>query len=275
MQNNIVIKSRLMNWYISKTMRTILILMLLLASGCSFLSKDENEEAKNWTVERLYAEAKKAMESGYYNKAVEYYEYLETRYPFGVIGRQSLLDLAYVYYKTEKYDEAISACDRYIRLYPQNPAIDYAYYLKGLVNFERGKGLADRFLSIDDSQRDPGAALQAFQVFKELGEKFPDSVYMDDVQQRMVYLRNMLAQYEINVAKYYMRRGAFVAAANRARYVVENYTRTASVPEALVIMAKSYKILEMGDLYDDAVRVLRMNYPEHAGIKELEITEVK
>jgi outer membrane protein assembly factor BamD len=261
-------------------MRIVLILFiplaLLLASGCSKLGwKDENDEARNWTVEKLYAEAKKAMQTGYYSKAVEYYEYLETRYPFGVIGRQSLLDLAYVYYKTEKYDESISACDRYIRLYPQNAAVDYAYYLKGLVNFERGKGLADRFLSIDDSQRDPGDALQAFQVFKELGEKFPDSSYMDDVQARMVYLRNMLAQYEINVAKYYMRRGAFVAAVNRARYVVENYPRTASMPEALVIMAKCYKILEMNDLYDDAVRVLRLNYPDYAGIRDLEITRVR
>ncbi|MBF8268319.1 MAG: Outer rane protein assembly factor BamD [Gammaproteobacteria bacterium] len=256
-------------------MRITLIILLLLISGCSWLNKSDDEEARDWSVEKLYAEAKKAMEAGYYSRAQGYYEVLETRYPFGVIGRQSLLDLAFVYYKTEKYDEAVSACDRYIRLYPQNPAVDYAYYLKGLVNFERGKGLADRFLSIDDSQRDPGAALTAFQDFKELGEKFPDSIYMEDVQQRMIYLRNMLAQYEINVANYYMRRGAFVAAANRARYVVENYNRTASVPEALVIMAKCYKILEMNDLYDDAVRVLRMNYPEHEGIQELEITEVK
>jgi outer membrane protein assembly factor BamD len=226
-------------------------------------------------VERLYEEAKKAMQSGYYSRAVEYYEILETRYPFGVIGRQSLLDLAYVYYKTEKYDEAVSACDRYIRLYPQNPAIDYAYYLKGLVNFERGKGLADRFLSIDDSQRDTGSAQQAFQDFKELAEKFPESIYLEDAQKRMVYLRNMLAQHEVNVANYYMRRGAFVAASNRARYVVENYDRSASVPEALVIMAKCYKILEMDDLYEDAVRVLRMNYPGHEGIRELEITQVR
>ena len=257
-------------------MRTITIsLVLLLATGCSYLNKRDEDEAKNWTVEKLYAEAKKSMDTGFYSKAKDYYEILETRYPFGVVGRQSLLDLAYVYYKTEKYDEAISACDRYIRLYPQNAAIDYAYYLKGLVNFDKGKGLADRILSTDDSQRDPGAALQAFQTFKELGDKFPDSIYLKDVQQRMTYLRNLLAQYEINVARYYMRRGAFVAAANRARYVVENYDRTASVPEALVIMAKCYKIMGINDLYEDAVRVLRLNYPQHEGIKELEITEVR
>ena len=237
--------------------------------------KREDNEARNWTVEKLYEEAKRAMETGYYSKAVQYYEFLETRYPFGVIGRQSLLDLAYVYYKTEKYEEAISACDRFIRLYPQNEAIDYAYYLRGLVNFDKGKGLADRFLAIDDSQRDPGAAQQAFQDFRELGERYPDSKYMEDVQKRMVYLRNMLAQYEINVANYYMRRGAFVAATNRARYVVENYSRSESVPEALVIMAKCYKVLEMNDLYDDTMRILTMNYPNHEGIRELESTRVR
>jgi len=255
----------------------ILYLVLICISGCSFLDKKDfdNDPANSWTVEKLYSEAKKAMESGNYDKAVRYYEFLETRYPFGVIGRQSLLDLAYVYYKSEKYDEALTSCDRFIRLYPQNPSVDYAYYLKGLVNFDRGRGLADRFLSIDKSQRDPGAALKAFQAFKELGERFPDSAYMNDAQQRMVYLRNMLAQYELNVANYYMRRGAFIAAANRARYVVENYERTALVPDALAIMAKCYKILEMNDLYDDAMRVLRMNYPDYTGIRELEVTEVK
>lgn len=256
-------------------MKKILILVIVFTTGCSFLSKDEDNATGNWTVERLYEEAKSAMESGYYSKAVQYYEYLETRYPFGVIGRQSLLDLAYVYYKTEQYDDALSACDRFIRLYPQNPAIDYAYYLRGLVNFNRGKGLADRFLSIDNSQRDTGATLQAFQDFKELGERFPDSEYMEDVQQRMVYLRNQLAQYEINVAKYYVRRGAFVAAVNRSRYVVENYSRTPSVAEALVIMAKCYKILEMDDLYEDSMRILQLNYPGHEGIAELEMTQVK
>ena len=258
-------------------MKKILILLLVITmSGCSYLNKkDENDPAANWTVDKLYKEAKKAMDSGNYDKAVKYYEFLETRYPFGVIGRQSLLDIAYVYYKTEKYDEAITSCDRFIRLYPQNPSVDYAYYLKGLVNFDRDKGMADRFLSIDESQRDPTDAQKAFQVFKELGEKYPNSPYLKDARQRMVYLRNLLARYEMNVANYYMRRGAFVAAANRARYVVENYERSSLVPEALVIMAKCYKILEMNDLYADTLRVLRLNYPDDKGIQELEKTEVR
>lgn len=255
--------------------KIILIIGLVVISSCSLLGDRETDPTRNWTVERLYDEAKKAMQSGNYTKAVQYYEYLETRYPFGVIGRQSLLDLAFVYYKTEQYEEAASKCDRFISLYPQNPSIDYAYYLRGLINFEKGKGLADRFLSIDDSQRDTGSALQAFQDFKTLGERYPDSKYLGDVQQRMVYLRNLLAQHEVNVANYYMRRGAFIAAANRSRYVVENYPRTPSVPDALVIMAKCYKILEMDDLYQDSLRVLRMNYPDHEGISQLEETRVR
>jgi outer membrane protein assembly factor BamD len=262
-------------WYNLFIMRIYLILVLIALTGCSFLNKDKENEARNWSVERLYAEAKKSLENGYYSRAAEYYEFLETRFPFGVYGQQALLDLAFVYYKIEKYDESISACNRFIRLYPQNPHVDYAYYLRGLVNFNRGKGFTDRILPVDLSQRDPSSALQAFQDFSELGKKFPDSQYMDDVQKRMVYLRNILAEHEINVANYYMRRGAFIAAVNRARYVVENYPRTPSVPDALVIMAKSYKVLEMNDLSEDVLRILEMNYPSHPGLADIRKTRIK
>jgi outer membrane protein assembly factor BamD len=256
-------------------MRIYLIVLLLALAGCSFLRNDNENETRNWSVERLYSEAKKALNNGYYSRAAEYYEFLETRFPFGVYGQQALLDLAFVYYKIEKYDESLSACDRFIRLYPQNPHVDYAYYLKGLVNFNRGKGLTDRLLPIDLSQRDPASALQAFQDFSELGKKFPDSEYMDDVRKRMVYLRNILAEHELHVANYYMRRGAFIAAVNRARYVIENYPRTPSVPDALIVMAKSYKILEMNDLSEDTLRILEMNYPNHPGLEEVRKTRVK
>lgn len=256
-------------------MRIYLVVFLLAVAGCSLIKHEEYNEERNWSVERLYSEAKKALDTGYYTKAQKYYEFLETRYPFGVYGQQALLDLAFVYFKVEKYDESISSCERFIRLYPQNPHVDYAYYLKGLVNFNRGKGLTDRILNIDLSQRDPASALQSFQDFSELGKKFPDSEYIDDVRKRMVYLRNILAEHEIHVANYYMRRGAFVAAATRARYVIENYPRTPSVPDALVIMAKSYKVLEMNDLSEDALRILEMNYPNHPGIKEIQNTKVK
>jgi outer membrane protein assembly factor BamD len=251
-----------------------LLLAAVLAGGCALFGGDEDDSAKNWTVERLYAEAKGAMESGYYSRAVEYFEFLETRFPFGVYGQQSLLDLAYVYYKTEDYEGAISACDRFIRLYPQNAYVDYAYYLKGLVNFNRGKGFMERILPIDISQRDTTHVMQSFQDFKDLVQQFPDSRYTEDARKRMVYLRNLLAQHEVNIGHYYMRRGAYVAAANRARYVVENYRKTPAIPEALLIMAKAYKVLEMDQLSEDALRVLELNYPNHPGIDHVRSVSV-
>ncbi len=240
----------------------------LLLGGCAWFG-DKDDEASNWTVERLYSEAKGALDSGYYSKAVEYYEFLETRFPFGVYGQQSLLDLAYAYYKTEEFDSAMSACDRFIRLYPQNIHIDYAYYLKGVVNFNRGKGLTERFLPIDSSQRDQSSAMTSFQAFAELLERYPQSRYAEDTKKRMVFLRNRLARHEMHIADYYMKRGAYLAAINRARSVVESYSRTPSVADALVLMAKAYKVMEMSDLSAGALRVLELNYPNHHGIYEV------
>jgi outer membrane protein assembly factor BamD len=254
--------------------RLLIILLIFTVSGCSYFS-DKEDISETWTAERLYAEAKGALDSGYYSKAVEYYEKLETRFPFGVYGQQALLDLAFAYYKSEEPDSAVATCMRFIKLYPQNPHVDYAYYLKGLTNFNRGKGLTERFLPIDASQRDPGAALQSFQDFSEMIKRFPESEYVDDARQRMTYLRNNLAQHEVHVANYYMRRGAFVAAANRARYVVENYPRSPAIPDALVLMAKAYKVLEMDDLSKDAIRVLQLNYPNHPGLEEVQEIVVK
>ena len=250
--------------------RFLLTFLLVFLSGCSFFGSEEDDSAKNWTVDRLYNESKGALDSGYYSKAVKYYEFLETRFPFGVYGQQSLLDLAYAYYKTEDFDASISACDRFIRLYPQNPHVDYAYYLRGLVNFGRGKGLTERFLPLDTSQRDTSSAYRAFRDFSELARKYPDSEYVADSNKRMIFLRNLLAQHEVHVANYYMTRGAYVAAANRARFVVETYPRTPSVPDALVLMAKAYKVLEMDDLSGDALRVLELNYPNHPGLEEVQ-----
>jgi outer membrane protein assembly factor BamD len=257
-----------------KIILPILLIIAVVTPGCSYFSKDKEDSSKNWTVERLYSEAKGAMESGNYTSAKKYFEYLETRFPFGVYGQQSLLDLAYVYYKTEDFDSAVSSCDRFIRLYPQNPHVDYAYYLKGLVNFSRGRGFMERILPIDLSQRDSTYLRTSFQDFKDLVERFPNSRYTPDTKQRMIYLRNTLGRYEVNVATYYMRRGAYVAAANRARYAVENYPRTPAIPDALMIMAKAYKVLEMDELSRDALRVLKLNYPNYPGIERVEQTRV-
>ncbi|MEE9575671.1 MAG: outer membrane protein assembly factor BamD [Gammaproteobacteria bacterium] len=252
----------------------ISLLTIALLAGCSYF-KEKEDVSERWTAERLYAEARGALDSGDYDKAVEFYEKLETRFPFGTYGQQAILDLAYAYHKNDEPDAAISTAERFIKLYPQNAHVDYAYYLKGLVNFQRGKGITERFLPIDESQRDPASSLWAFEDFSELVKRYPDSQYAEDAKLRMTHLRNVLAEHEIHVAQYYMRRGAFVAAANRARYVVEKYARTPSIPDALVIMAKAYKVMELNELSEDAVRVLELNYPNHPGIYEVREVQLR
>ena len=255
----------------------VFFLVIFLLSSCSYFEEKE-DETKVWDADRLYSDAKGNLDAGFYSDAVDYYQRLESRYPFGEHAQQSLLDLAYGYFKSEEHDASIAACNRFIKLYPQNIHVDYAYYLKGLASFNKGKASVQRFIPneiVDESQRDTGASQEAFQYFSELIKKFPNSEYVDDAEQRMRHLRNNLASNEVFVATYYMRRGAFLAAANRARYVIENYNRTPVVPEALVIMARAYRILEMEDLARDAIRVLKLNYPNHPGIYEIEDLEIK
>lgn len=248
--------------------RIIIICCLIAVSGCSYF-KGKGDEVDQLTVEMLYEEARSKLDSGDYVKAVELYEKLEAKSPFGVYGQQAILDLAYVYYKSADYDSAISTADRFIKLHPQNAYVDYAYYLKGLANFQRGKGFTERVLPIDPSQRDSGSALQSFQNFAELRRRYPDSRYAEDAKLRMKYLLNILAKHEVNVARYYMRRDAYLAAINRARHVIEKYTRTPSVKEALLIMAKAYKIIGLTDLFADTVRVFELNYPNDPRIDEI------
>jgi len=256
-------------------LRIVIFCLILFISGCDYFSKEEKDVTANWTAERLYSEAKGALDSGNYTEAVKYYEKLEIRFPFGVYGQQSLLDLAYAYYKTDGTDQAVAAANRFIKLYPQNAHVDYAYYLKGLANFNRGKGFTERYLAIDYSQRDPASSLNAFMALSELVKRFPESEYAQDAKQRMIYLRNVLAEHEVEVAEYYMRRGAYLAAANRARYVIEKYPRTQSIPDALVVMAKAYKVMDMNELSEDTLRVLEVNYPNHPGLYEIREIVVK
>ncbi len=238
-------------------------------------SKTAEDNTESWSAERLYFEAKDSMNSGFHDKAVEHYQKLQARYPFGKYSKQAQLDLAYSYYKEGETDAAIAAANRFIKLYPTHPRVDYAYYIKGIALFNQGKGFVERFVPKDASQRDPGASLGSFREFSDLIKRYPNSEYVPDARQRMIYLRNGLAQHEVNVAKYYMRRDAFVAAANRARYAVENYQKAPAMPEALTIMAKSYKILGMNDLSDDALRVLEKNFPKYKGIREVRSISVE
>jgi outer membrane protein assembly factor BamD len=230
---------------------------VLLLAGCSM--PKQIDMTKDWSANKFYSEAKDAMNNGDYEQAVEYYEKLEARYPFGRYAMQSQLDVIYAHYKNGEADSAIAAADRFIKLHPQNPYVDYAYYLKGLANYNRDRSLTSRLFPLDASQRDAGATLNSFNDFGELVRRYPDSKYADDARLRMAYLRNNLAHYQIHVARYYMRRGAYLAAANRASRVVANFQRTDAVGDALQIMIDAYTRLGMTELAKDAERVLALN----------------
>jgi outer membrane protein assembly factor BamD len=237
------------------------ILALTLFAGCGLLP-DQIDETAGWSANKLYAEAKTAMGEGAYDKAVKYFEKLEARYPYGRYAQQSQLEVAYAYYKQEEKASAIAACDRFIRLHPNHPTVDYAYYLKGLVNFNEDLGLLGHVSMQDLTERDPKAAAESFAAFKALVNKFPESKYAQDSTQRMAYLVNALASHEVHVAQYYMRRGAYVAAANRAQAALKTYPDAPANEEALFILIKAYDALDMADLRDDAERVMKKNFPD-------------
>lgn len=252
-----------------------LIFSIATLSGCSYFEKEKVVAEDSWTVERIYSEAKAALNVDDYHTALQYYAQLEARFPFGDYAQQALLESAYAHYKDDEPESALATVDRFMRVYPLNPNMDYAIYLRGLINFNKDIGLVEKYIPRDESQRDPGAARYALKDFTTLVNRYPKSSYSEDAAQRIVYLRNRLAQHEVNVAHYYMRRGAYIAAANRGKYVVENYPRTPAMPEALLMMAKAYKVLELHELSEDALRVLKLNYPGHPGVAEVEHTKLK
>ena len=250
----------------------IVTVSILFVCGCSTLSTPE-DEYYDWTDERFYNEAKEALTNESYDRAIKLYENLETRFPFGRYAIQAQLDIAFAYYKFNEPDAALAAADRFIKLHPRNPHVDYAYYLKGLVNYNRSIGFLERFIPTDSSQRDPGAAREAFKDFQLLIDKFPNSRYNIDARQRMVSLRNNLAMNEIHVARYYMKRHAYIAAADRGVYVIEKFQQTPAVPFALKIMEAAYKKMAMDDLAADASRVFELNYAN--GIPNTEFSKTR
>jgi outer membrane protein assembly factor BamD len=241
-------------------MRHSLALILLLAlTACGLLSHNDGKPAASTPVEELYATAKGELEGRNYERAIKSFETLQSRYPYGRYAQQAQLEIAYAYYKQKEGDSAIAAADRFIKQYPNNARVDYAYYLKGLINFNEDLGLLGGIVRQDLSERDPNAAREAFESFKELITRFPSSRYAPDSRLRMQYLINTLARYEIHVASHYLRRGAYVAAANRAKEVLTNYAQTPATLDALKIMVQSYDALGLKELRDDAQRVLDKN----------------
>ena len=245
--------------------------ILICFSGCSIVNlfgDDEEKDpeiAEDESAAKLYKKGHGMMQKGDYVTAIEEFELLESRYPFGRYAQHAQLELAYAYYKQNNHEQAADAVSRFIKLNPQHPNIDYAYYLQGLIAFDSGKSLIHYVIKRDPSNNDPSSLIEAFNIFNTLVENYPDSKYADDAQLRMIFLRNELAEYELKVAKFYIRRGAYVAAANRAKFIMENYQGAEVMPETLYILEQAYLKLDMEDLANDTNRVYVQNFQTGKG----------
>ena len=242
------------------------VLVAAIISACSVFG-DAEDETKGWSAQKLYSEAKDSLNNRNYEQAIKYYEKLEARYPYGRYAQQAQLEIAYAYYKDLEAAQAVRAADRFIKLHPNHPNVDYAYYLKGLAHFTEDPGWTGYISGQDMTERDPKAARESFDAFRDLVNRFPESRYASDSIARMNYLVNALASHEIHVARYYMRRGAYVAAANRAQYALKTYPRAPANEEGLVILVSAYDRLGLNELRDDAERVMKKNFPDSRYLK--------
>ena len=229
-------------------------------AGCSSMP-DQIDETAGWSAGKLYGEAKDAQIDGNWDKAAKMLEKLEARFPYGRYAQQAQLELGYVYWKGNEAGSALAACDRFIKLHPSHPTVDYVYYLKGLINFNEDLGLTALVSTQDPTERDPKAARESFESFKDLVTRFPDSKYTPDATLRMNYLINAMASLEVHVARYYLKRGAYIAAVNRTQYAIKTYPQAPAIEEAMFIMIAAYDKLGMNDLRDDADRVMKKNFP--------------
>jgi outer membrane protein assembly factor BamD len=243
---------------------TALVLLLAgtLLTGCGWFG-DKLDPKKNWTVEEFYKNAREELDSGNYAGAVKAYEALEAKYPFGRYAQQAQLDIAYAYYKDGETAQSVSAADRFLKLHPNHPNADYALYIKALAYFKPDLGIFGEFLNLDPAERDPKALRESFEVFKELVTRFPESRYTDDSRIRMSFLVNALAKHEVAVARYYLLRGAYLAAANRAQSVFQRYPQAPANEDALVISVQAYEQMGMTELAGSSRRVLEKNFPNN------------
>jgi len=248
----------------------LLILSLSLTTGCSWLGWGDEEQTEEDSVglteKDFYERIQTSLNASNWTVAISNLQLLESQFPFGKYAEQGQLELIYAQYKSGDYESSIASADRFIRLHPQHPNVDYAFYVKGLSEISQTGGFFDSFLPTDSSMRDIGEARGAFTTLTELLSRFPESPYAADARKRLVSLRNRLARAEIHVANYYFTRGAYLAAANRGRFVVENFQQSPAVPDGLAVMAQAYYLLEMKELADNSVEVLVANYPEHPSL---------
>ncbi|HVJ24410.1 MAG TPA: outer membrane protein assembly factor BamD [Burkholderiales bacterium] len=243
---------------------SVLLVAAVLALGAC---ANADDETVGWDAQRLYGESKDAMGNKDWPRAIRYLEKLEARYPYGRFAQQAQLEIAYCHWKDGERGSAIAAVDRFIKMYPNHPSADYAWYLKGLINFNDNYGMFSTMATPDLSDRDPRSTRESFAAFREVVTRYPDSRYTADAMARMRYLVNALASYEVHVARYYMKRGAYLAAANRAQYAITNYTQAPALEEAVFMLVLAYDRLGMTDLRDAADRVMRNNFPDSRYLK--------
>lgn len=255
----------------------LLIASSLLLSACSWMpfvdsekkqAEQTEEEVPGLSEQRLRNKIRANLDARNWSDAIVNLNAFEAQFPFGSYADQAQLELIYVYHESADHEAAMASADRFIRLHPRHPSVDYAYYMKGLSATVQNKGLFSGRSPIDMTKRDPGSARSAFATFSELINQYPDSVYAGDARQRMLELRNRLARHEIHAANYYFKRGAYLAAANRGRYVIENFQHTPAVPDALAVMAQAYYLLDLHDLAAKSSQVLAANYPQHPALNE-------
>jgi len=241
-------------------------LFLLLFTACTGTQK--NDFSRNASEQQLYATAQNHLQKRRFILAIETLNQLEADYPFGKYADSAQLSLIYAYYKSDELSLADAAASRFIRLNPNHTNVDYAYYMRGLAAFPKPTTLFQSFFGSDLSKRDMQSPQMSFVHFSELAKRFPNSQYAGDTLKRMEYLRNLFARYEIHIANYYLRRGAFLAAINRGKFVLENYQKTPAVPDALAILVQGYQALDMNELSNQHLAVLRLNYPRYPALKQ-------
>ena len=242
-----------------KTIRLFIIAMAFVAAGCG-PAKEDIDPTADWSVEKFYLSARSEMLKQNYLTAIEYYETLESRFPFGKYATQAQIDVAYAYYKFDEPDSAITALDRFIKLHPRHPSVDYAYYLKGLVNFERGGTILDVLAERDLSDFDRNLLITAYNDFRVLTQRFPESKYATDARKRMVFLRNELARSDLMIARYYASRDAWIAVTNRTKFILQNYQGSSVIKDTLELQLEAYKALELDNLANDTQRIIDLNY---------------
>ncbi len=238
----------------------LLPLLVVFLHACA--SSKPYDETEGWSPAQFYEEAKTEIQEGNYERGIQLLEKLESRYPYGRFAQQAQIDIAFAYYKSGDTAQARAATDRFIRLYPNHSSLDYVYYLRGLISFNESKGLFSLLSGEDMSARDPAGAREAFDAFKEVVDRFPNSTYYQDAKERLQYLVNALAQNELHVARYYYKRGAYLAAINRAQEVIKRFEQTPSIEEALFITLRSYQKLGMTQLAEDTERVIKINFSD-------------